>query len=144
MIKKRFLKYGNGVFYRGILGINKYPIYRFEARGSVADYYIYRCRRGNGWAGSALGWLYHDIYNYFVPSSRDNPESEFMRNLFWFTSSLWKYFDDETKSYWNARASVKNMMSGFNLYVKSRVDYYKYAIYDLCWYECIVYDRNYT
>jgi hypothetical protein len=84
---------------------------------------IFRVRRGNGYYGSKANVLYQDKYDYFIPSSINNVESQPIREAFALAVSNWKNIltANEKKQY-NKRASKGMNMSGYNLYIKEFIE----------------------
>jgi hypothetical protein len=84
--------------------------------------WTYRVRRGNGVMGAKVGVKYQDKYRWFVPSSVNNPESQFARDAFATAVENWKsVLTDEEKAIWIAYGKRHNN-HGRNLYIS---DYMK-------------------
>lgn len=79
----------------------------------------FRVRKGNGYAGTILGELIQDQYDYFVPDSINNPEGETARIKFTAAVAAWQALTDNERSGWNYLASKKGLhMAGYNLYIR--------------------------
>ena len=88
-------------------------------RGSIGKNKIFRVRRGNGYYTSKLGTFYQDQYNYFVPASINNVQSEPQRRQWTAAVSKWKYDLTATqKKTYNKRATKGLRMTGFNLFMR--------------------------
>lgn len=80
---------------------------------------IFRVRPGNGYYGADLGKTFQDRYNYFVPTSINNPQSEPYRTQWKAAVHKWRYdLTTEQKKEYNRRASKENLMSGYNLFMR--------------------------
>ena len=88
-------------------------------RGSIAQTYIYRVRRGNGNYSSILGVEYQDRYAYFVPVSINNTESEPYRRQLTAAVSKWRFdLSPAEKKEYNTLANKGLRMSGYNLFMR--------------------------
>lgn len=88
-------------------------------RGSIADSRIFRVRRGNGHWGALLGTRYQDQYDYFIPSSINNVQSEPYRRQLIAAVHKWRYDLTATqKEAYNKRAHKGLRMSGYNLFMR--------------------------
>lgn len=99
-------------FYAGI------PL-ALEVRGQIEKNAIFRIRRGNGYAGSKVGRKYQDRYKYFVPTSINNVEGQAARNKFASAIYTWHLASDADKQLYNAVATRRGGLSGFNLYIQN-------------------------
>ena len=91
-------------------------------RKQIGKKLIFRCRRGNGHAGSIAGKHYQDKYKYFVPSSINNEEGQPARNALAQAVLNWQTIitQDQKKEY-NRRAGKLKAMSGYNLYISEYI-----------------------
>lgn len=99
----------------------KYDIYPLGMmiRGSIHDLRIFRIRPGNGFYGSIEGQLYQDQYNYFIPSSINNAESEPYRVQLKAAVKVWQtVLSIEEKIQYNNRANLIRGLSGYNLLIR--------------------------
>ena len=95
-----------------------YPI-GLAVRGQIGKAKIFRIRPGNGYYDTKIGDVYQDCYNYFVPSSINNPESEPYRVQWKAAVIKWQYdLTEEKKQEYNLRASRGMHMSGYNLFMR--------------------------
>jgi len=99
-------------FYKGIpLG--------FAVRNQIGKDKIFRVRKGNGYYDSVEGAAYQDQYNYFVPLSINNTQSEPYRRQWVAAVHKWKFdLTDAQKKVFNLRAQKGMHMSGFNLFMR--------------------------
>jgi len=88
-------------------------------RRSIAKDRTFRVRQGNGYYESLLGETYQDQYDYFVPSSINNTESEPYRRQWIAAIHKWKYdLTDNEKEAYNKRTLKGLRMSGYNLFIR--------------------------
>jgi len=88
-------------------------------RRSIAKDRTFRVRPGNGFYESILGEEYQDQYDYFVPSSINNTESEPYRRQWIAAVHKWKYdLTDSEKEAYNKRVLKGLRMSGYNLFMR--------------------------
>ena len=88
-------------------------------RGQIGHDKIFRFRRGNGHYNAKLGTTYQDQYDYFVPSSINNPESAAYRTLWAASVARWQNdLTDAQKAAYNKRAETGLRMSGYNLFMR--------------------------
>jgi hypothetical protein len=93
-----------------------------QIRGTINNEFIYRVRRGNGYASSIEGVYYQDKYPYFVPASINNSESDHVRTAFSTAVSEWQTtLTDTQKQAYRERANKGLKMSGYNLYISERI-----------------------
>lgn len=79
---------------------------------------IFRIRRGNGHQGSKIGERYQDKYNYFIPTSINNPQGQAARDALTTAVSNWKnVLTAAEKAKYNKIATRRGGLTGFNLYV---------------------------
>ena len=79
----------------------------------------FRVRPGNGYYGTKLNELIQDQYDYFVPSSINNPEGQDARDDFAAAVAAWKALPDTDKINLDSETSRRNLhMSGYNLYIR--------------------------
>ena len=91
----------------------------FNVRGSIKDEIIYRVRTGNNKWGAPLGRPIQDKYDYFVPSSINNPQSEPYRVQWKAAVFKWRYdLTAEEKTVYRDRASRKSYLSGYHLFMR--------------------------
>jgi len=91
----------------------------YGIRGSIADDKTFRVRRGNGVYGAIDGEIYQDKYNYFVPTSINNTQSEPYRRQWIAAVHKWIYdLTAEQKNSYQRRASHGLQMSGYNLFIR--------------------------
>jgi len=91
-------------------------------RGQLAKTVIFRVRRGNGRVNSIKGKLYQDQYPYFVPSTINNPQSDYVRAAFAAAVAIWKTEMTETeKNVYRKKANRRGGMSGYNLFISNYV-----------------------
>lgn len=102
-------------FYKGIpLG--------FLIRRSLGKQRIFRVRPGNGAANARTDRLYQDQYDYFVPASITNPQAEPYRVRFAGAVYKWQTeLTDSQKAAYNKKARIKNLMSGYNLFIREEM-----------------------
>jgi len=94
-----------------------------RVRRSIGKSVTFRIRRGNGYAGAVAGVAYQDKYKYFVPSSINNVESNWVRSLYATALSNWQdVLSPGQKATYNKRASKGLHMSGYNLYIKEYIN----------------------
>lgn len=88
-------------------------------RGSIANTRIFRVRRGNGFYNALLGTRYQDQYDYFVPASINNTQSEPYRRQWIAAVHKWKYdLTNSEKEAYNRHAHKGLRMSGYNLFMR--------------------------
>lgn len=88
-------------------------------RKQIAKTYIYRVRTGNNFYGMPLGHPVQDKYDYFVPSSINNPQSEPQRRQWAAAVEKWQTnLTDAEKEAYNIRAHKSLRMSGYNLFMR--------------------------
>lgn len=93
-----------------------------QVRGTIDKDYIFRIRRGNGYASSLEGVYYQDKYPYFVPTSINNSESDHVRTAFAQAVDDWQNTLTETqKKTYRERANKGLKMTGYNLYISERI-----------------------
>jgi len=91
----------------------------YGIRGSIADDKTFRMRRGNGVYGAIDGEVYQDKYDYFVPTSINNTQSEPYRRQWIAAVHKWIYdLTAEQKNSYQRRASHGLQMSGYNLFMR--------------------------
>jgi len=91
----------------------------FAIRKQIGHDKIFRVRKGNGFFDSIKGAFYQDQYDYFVPLSINNPESEPYRRQWVAAVHKWKYdLSDSQKTSYNKRAQNGLKMSGYNLFMR--------------------------
>lgn len=94
-----------------------------RVRKQIGKDIIFRVRRGNGYQGAILGKAYQDRYDYFVPSSINNPESDSIRALLATAVSNWRnVLTTDQKTAYNKRATKGLHMSGYNLYIREYIN----------------------
>jgi len=90
-----------------------------QIRGTINKERIFRIRRGNGFYGSKLGAKYQDQYQYTIPSSINNTQSQLARSLLAQAMNIWSnQMNDEEKAPYNRKAKKIGGLFGFNLFVK--------------------------
>lgn len=88
-------------------------------RGSIANSRTFRFRRGNGYYNALLGTQYQDQYDYFVPTSINNTQSEPYRRQWIAAVHKWRYNLTMTqKERYNKRAHKGLRISGYNLFMQ--------------------------
>jgi len=88
-------------------------------RGQIGKDKIFRFRRGNGYYNSLRGTQYQDQFDYFVPPSINNVESDPYRAQLTAAVVKWKFGLTETeKKEYNKRATRSLRMSGYNLFMR--------------------------
>lgn len=88
-------------------------------RRSINKEKTFRVRRGNGHYNAISGIEYQDQYDYFVPTSINNTESEPYRRQWIAAVHKWKYdLTDVEKKAYNIRANKGLRMSGYNLFMR--------------------------
>lgn len=88
-------------------------------RGSIGQTLTYRMRRGNGYYNSKAGHVYQDQYEYFVPGSINNVQSEPYRRQWIAAVHKWRYdLTDAQKKAYNDIANHGLHMTGFNLFMR--------------------------
>ncbi len=88
-------------------------------RGQIGHDKIFRVRRGNGFHDSILGAFYQDQYDYVVPASINNPESQKDRQQLIAAVHKWKFdLTAAQKKEYNKRATKGLRMSGYNLFMR--------------------------
>jgi len=88
-------------------------------RRTIGKTTTYRIRRGNGYYGANLGEEYQDKFNYTVPLSINNPQSEPYRRQWIAAVHKWRYdLSDADKTEYQRRASHGLQMSGYNLFMR--------------------------
>lgn len=91
----------------------------YGIRGSINDDKTFRVRRGNGAYGAIDGEIYQDKYDYFVPTSINNTQSEPYRRQWIAAVHKWIYdLTAEQKNSYQRRASHGLQMSGYNLFMR--------------------------
>jgi len=90
----------------------------FKIRRDFGKQIIFRVMTGNGYYGTKEGEKIQQKYKYFVPSSINNPEGAASRAKFAAAVASWQGMTNEQKANYNLRASYKNALSGYNLYIK--------------------------
>ena len=91
----------------------------YGIRGTIGKTKTYRVRRGNGFFGANLGEEYQDKFNYTVPGSINNPESDPYRAVLRAAVQHWQYaLTGAEKKEYNRRASHGLRMSGYNLFIR--------------------------
>lgn len=79
----------------------------------------FRVRHGNGYYGTKLGEVIQDQYDYFIPSSINNPEGQASRDKFAAAVLLWHLLTDEQKKFYDDEIyRLQLHMSGYNLYIR--------------------------
>lgn len=88
-------------------------------RGSIAKSVTFRIRKGDGNYGTKIGEIIQDKYDYYVPSSINNPESAPRRAQWKAAVEKWKYgLTPVEKAEYNARVTLAMHMSGYNLFMR--------------------------
>jgi hypothetical protein len=83
---------------------------------------IYQTRRGNGSYGTKLGKLYQDCKPYKVPWPNGNPAAVAAGAVLAHAVLNWTtIISAEDKAEYNRRAKIKNIMSGYNLYISEYI-----------------------
>lgn len=91
-------------------------------RRDIANVWIYRVRRGNGFYGTKVGEQIQDRYTYFVPDSINNVEGEASREKWAAAVLKWQeVLSEQDKKEYNTRATKGLRMSGFNLFMREEM-----------------------
>jgi len=91
----------------------------YGIRGSINDEITYRVRTGNNNNGAPLGSPIQDKFEYNIPSSINNPESQPYRQQWKAAIAKWRYdLTAEEKKVYKSRANRVRHMSGYNLFVR--------------------------
>lgn len=99
------------LFYSGILC-------GYAVRKQLAQTYIFRVRRGNGFYGSDPNIRYQDRYVYVVPGSISNPQGASSRAAMTQAVINWQTtVSDAEKAEWRLKAVRKQKTTGYALYV---------------------------
>ena len=107
-----------------VLSITRNRSYRTKALGlavrkQINHELIFRVRTGDNFYGTPLGRPIQDKYNYFVPSSINNVQSEPQRRQWAAAVDKWKFdLTDIEKDEYNIRAHRNKRMSGYNLFMR--------------------------
>jgi len=89
-----------------------------EARKQIGKKYIYRIHPGNGLAKIKIGKNHQHRYDYFIPNSIDNIESDPWRTTFKAATQYWKHvLTDEQKAEYNSRGSKTKQIPGRSLFI---------------------------
>ena len=90
-----------------------------EIRKSYAKQTTFRVRHGNNFYGEPIGFPLQDKYDYFVPSSINNPESDPYRRQWIAAVHKWKYdLTPDQKQEYNDRITSDMHMLGYNLFMR--------------------------
>ena len=87
--------------------------------GTIAKNKTYKVNRGNGYYGTKVGVRYQKKFNYVVPSSINNPESEPYRVHLKAAVLKWQNgLTDAEKKEYNRRATRRYRMGGYHLFMR--------------------------
>lgn len=90
-----------------------------RVRGTIGKDKIYEVNAGNGYAGTVKGKHYQKKFDYVVPSSINNPQSEPYRTQLRAAVDKWKTgLTTAEKKEYNKRASKGLRMGGYHLFMR--------------------------
>lgn len=78
---------------------------------------IFRVQRSNGNYGGNVGELYQHRYPYFIPVTIMHPNGDASRATFADAVGAWKVLPAAGKAAFNFRATHREKMTGFNLFI---------------------------
>lgn len=119
--------YGEGIYGLSTYGVSKIgpsldqirkALFRSKCSGQIGKRFIFRVRRGNGYAQSVAGKLYQDIYSYFIPSTITHPNGDKARATFAAACGAWNALSELEKSQWHSEAIKHHRMKGHNLFIQ--------------------------
>jgi len=101
------------------IGHNTYEgiILGHEIRASIAKTVTYRVRRGNGVAGSILGHIYQDKYDYFQPPLQTDETYIAMQDILKAGLLIWQGYTEDQKKPWRDLTRGKATGSGYNIFM---------------------------